>query len=49
MNMSHGYLTFGKTILCRKADAKKFTSEADLNKIAFALWLIPAALMKNLL
>lgn len=32
MNMSHGYLTFGKTILCRKADAKKFTSEADLNK-----------------
>ena len=31
MNMSHGYLLFGKTILCRKADAKKFKSEADLN------------------
>lgn len=31
MNMSHGYLTFGKTILCRKADAKKFKSQADLN------------------
>ena len=32
MDMSHGYLLLGKTILCRKADAKKFKSEADLNK-----------------
>lgn len=31
MNMSHGYLTFGKTILCRAEDAGKFKSEADLN------------------
>ncbi len=31
MDMSDGYLEFGKTILCRKADAKKFKSEADLN------------------
>lgn len=31
MDMSDGYLKFGKTILCRKADAKKFKSEADLN------------------
>lgn len=31
MDMSKGYLLFGKTILCRKADAKKFKSEADLN------------------
>ena len=31
LNMSHGYLLFGKTILCRKEDAKKFKSEADLN------------------
>ncbi|MBQ9763686.1 MAG: transporter substrate-binding domain-containing protein [Phascolarctobacterium sp.] len=31
MDMSTGYLEFGKTILCRKADAKKFKSEADLN------------------
>ncbi len=32
MNMSRGYLTFGKTILCRKEDAGKFKSEADLNR-----------------
>ncbi len=31
MAMSKGYLEFGKTILCRKADAKKFRSVADLN------------------
>ncbi len=32
MNMSRGYLVFGKTILCRKGDAKKFRSLADINK-----------------
>lgn len=32
MAMSKGYLVFGKTILCRKADAKKFNSIADLDK-----------------
>ena len=32
LSMSKGYLVFGKTILCRKEDAKKFKSEADLNK-----------------
>lgn len=31
MDMSEGYLLFGKTILCRKEDAKNFKSEADLN------------------
>ena len=41
MNMSHGYLTFGKTILCRKADAKKFTSEADLNKNSVRVMVNP--------
>ena len=32
MAMSKGYLVFGKTILCRKADAKKFNSLVDLDK-----------------
>ena len=32
MNMSDGYLQFGKTILVRKADAGKFKSLADVNK-----------------
>jgi len=32
MAMSKGYLVFGKTILCRKADAKKYNSLADLDK-----------------
>lgn len=32
MNMSKGYLLFGKTILVRKKDAGKYKSEADLNK-----------------
>ena len=32
MDMSRGYLVFGKTILCRKADAGKFKSLADINK-----------------
>jgi cyclohexadienyl dehydratase len=32
MSMSNGYLMFGKTILCRKADAKEFSAIADLNK-----------------
>lgn len=31
MDMSTGYLCFGKTILCRKEDAKKFKSVNDLN------------------
>lgn len=31
MDMSKGYLIFGKTILVRKADADNFKSEADLN------------------
>lgn len=30
--LSQGYLSFGKTILCRAADAKKFKTLADLNK-----------------
>lgn len=41
MSMSHGYLTFGKTILCRKADAKKFKSEADLNKKSVRVMVNP--------
>ena len=32
MDMSQGYLKFGKTILVRKSDAAKFKSVADLNK-----------------
>lgn len=32
MAQSHGYLVFGKTILCRRGDAKKFQTLADLNK-----------------
>lgn len=32
MDMSTGYLTFGKTILCHKDAAGKFKSVADLNK-----------------
>ena len=32
MNMSDGYLQFGKTILVRKADAGKYKSLADVNK-----------------
>ena len=41
MDMSHGYLLFGKTILCRKADAKKFKSEADLNKKSVRVMVNP--------
>lgn len=41
MDMSHGYLLFGKTILCRKEDAKKFTSEADLNKKSVRVMVNP--------
>jgi len=41
MNMSSGYLLFGKTILCRKADAKKFKSEADLNKQSVRVMVNP--------
>ena len=32
MAQSDGYLVFGKTILCRKDDAKKFKTLADMNK-----------------
>ena len=32
LTMSDGYLLFGKTILCRKGDAAKFKTLADLNK-----------------
>ena len=32
MAQSNGYLVFGKTILCRKDDAKKFKTLADMNK-----------------
>ncbi len=32
MDLSHGYLVFGKTILVRKSDANKYKSLADLNK-----------------
>lgn len=32
MSLSHGYLTFGKTILVRKSDAHKFKALSDLNK-----------------
>lgn len=41
MDMSRGYLLFGKTILCRKEDAKKFTSEADLNKKSVRVMVNP--------
>ncbi len=41
MDMSNGYLLFGKTILCRKGDAKKFTSEADLNKKSVRVMVNP--------
>ena len=41
MDMSHGYLLFGKTILCRKGDAKKFKSEADLNKKSVRVMVNP--------
>lgn len=32
LTMSDGYLLFGKTILCRKGDAAKFKTLADLNQ-----------------
>ena len=32
MAQSHGYLVFGKTILCRKDSAKKFKTLADMNR-----------------
>lgn len=32
MSMSDGYLLFGKTILCRKGDAGKYKSIADINR-----------------
>ncbi|MCD8175553.1 MAG: transporter substrate-binding domain-containing protein [Phascolarctobacterium sp.] len=41
MNMSKGYLVFGKTILCRKGDAKKFRSLADLDKQAVRIMANP--------
>jgi cyclohexadienyl dehydratase len=41
MSMSNGYLMFGKTILCRKTDAKKFTSIADLNKKSVKVMVNP--------
>lgn len=41
MSMSKGYLVFGKTILCRKEDAKKFKSEADLNKKSVRVMVNP--------
>ena len=41
MSMSNGYLVFGKTILCRKTDAKKFNSVADLNKKSVRVMVNP--------
>jgi cyclohexadienyl dehydratase len=41
MSMSNGYLMFGKTILCRKADIKKFNSIADLNKKSVRVMVNP--------
>ena len=34
-------MLFGKTILCRKADAKKFKSEDDLNKKSVRVMVNP--------
>ena len=41
MSMSNGYLVFGKTILCRKTDTKKFNSLADLNKKSVRVMVNP--------
>lgn len=41
MDQSKGYLTFGKTILVRKADADKFHSIEDVNKPSVRIMLNP--------
>jgi len=41
MNMSRGYLVFGKTILCRKEDAGKFKSLEDINKAGVRVMVNP--------
>ena len=41
MALSHGYLVFGKTILTRKEDAKKFKTISDLNKKSVRVMVNP--------
>ena len=41
VNLSKGYLVFGKTILVRKADAGKYKTLADLNKPAVRVMVNP--------
>ena len=41
MDMSKGYLLFGKTILVRKGDANKFRSVADLNQPSVRVMVNP--------
>ena len=42
--MSDGYLTNGKTILCRAADADRYHSLADLNKSEVRVMVNPGGL-----
>lgn len=44
MLMSNGYLTNGKTILCRSADANRFQSLADINKPEVRVMVNPGGL-----
>ena len=47
MSMSDGYLLFGKTILCRKGDAGKYKSIADINRPEVKVMVNPAERMKS--
>ncbi|MBQ9185011.1 MAG: transporter substrate-binding domain-containing protein [Bacteroidales bacterium] len=44
MDMSEGYLGNGKTILCRKEDAGKFTCQEDLNRPEVRVMVNPGGL-----
>lgn len=44
MDMSEGYLANGKTILCRKEDAVKYTCQADLNHPEVRVMVNPGGL-----
>ena len=44
MDMSEGYLDNGKTILCRKEDASRFTCQEDLNRPEVRVMVNPGGL-----
>lgn len=48
MAQSKGYLVFGKTILCRKGDAEKFKTLADMNKKNVRVMVNPGGTNENL-